>query len=452
MKSYSLLLILLVFPTPALAEISTLDEALALAYGHNPDLAAQQAKLRATDEQVSQALSNYRPNIDASGEAGLSKQKIDNGGLFSGDSSLKPRDAGVTITQPVFRGFRTAAGVHSAKATVKAGRAELLEAEQQLLLDTAKAYLDVVQAQELVEINRKNESDLKKYLEITRDRLRIGELKKTDVSQSQSRYTQARVARIQAENDLANSRVTFGRLVGEKPGTLKAPKLQLKQPATLEEAVAMAGENNPNVIAARYTKKAADSDVTVAEGSLLPEVELVGSANRGKDQNVQIRQQQDNFSVMAKMTIPLYRSGADYSKTRAAKQTVTQREMELRDMSNKAEEAARTSWQTLTAAREAISGNKEALEATDAALYGVKQEAKIGTRTTLDVLNAQQELLNARTSLVKATHDEAMAVLQLKAATGQLTAAAMKLPVILYDPDVNYNKARNKWAGLDITE
>ena len=450
MKRCLLLLILTAFPAAAMAEVNTLEEALSRAYAHDPALEAERAKLRATDEQISQALSNYRPNIDATAQAGRTRQKIDDGGFFSGDNSLKPRDAGLNITQPVFRGFRTQNSVASAKALSKAGQAALLQAEQQLMFDTAKAYLDVVQAQELLAINQKSEADLQEQLDITRDRLRIGELKKTDVSQAESRFKLAHVARLQAQNELDNKRVTFSRFVGEMPGVLSAPKTPFDIPDTLDTAIILARQNNPDIIAASYNQQAARADVKTAEGSLLPEVNIVGNANRGKDENVQIPQQQDNYSLMAKLTIPLYRSGADYSKARAAKQTKTQRDMELQDAENKAEEAARTAWQTLQTARAAITGNQEALEATDQALFGVKEEAKVGTRTTLDILNAEQELQSARIGLAKAVHDEAIAVLQVKASVGQLTAQRLNLDIKIYDPNDNYNKARNKWAGLDI--
>ncbi len=441
---------MLVASIPAYAEINTLEEALALAYQHDPGLDAQRAKLRATDEQVSQALSNYRPSIDATADTGRSKQDIVDQRLFPDHSTLTPRDAGVSVTQPVFRGFRTQGSVDSAKATVKAGRATLEDAEQQLMLDTAKAYLDVVQAQDLVEINRTNEKDLLQQLAITRDRLRIGELKKTDVNQAESRFKIAQVARLQAENELSNKRANFARLVGEMPGTLTPPTLTVDEATTLEDAVAIAQEENPNVVAASFTKEAARADVTVAQGSLLPEVSVVGSAAHNSGQNVTLPQRQDNYSLVAKVTVPLYRAGTDYSKTRAAEQTVTQRDLEYDDARNKAKESALTAWQTLVTARSSIDGDKEALDATDKALYGVKEEAKVGTRTTLDILNAQQELLNARTSLVKAVHDEAVAVLQVKAAIGRLTAQALNLPVNPYDPNDHYEKARDAWAGLSI--
>jgi TolC family type I secretion outer membrane protein len=443
---------LIAFPVSAMAEIQTLEEAWALAYQHDPGLQAQRAKLRATDEQISQALSNWRPSVDAEADAGKNHQTIADHGLFSGSSTLTPRDESITITQPIFRGFRTVGSVHSGKASIKAGRAALEDAEQQLLLDTGKAYLDVMQGQDIVRYNRRNEADLQEQLNATRDRFRVGELKKTDVNQAESRLKIATVARLQAETDLANSRVTFARLVGEMPGTLVPPRLALEQPKTKEEAVSLAEIKNPAVIAADYTREAADADVTIAEGSLLPEVSLVGSATRSVDQNPTIPQRQDSLSLIAKMTIPLYRSGTDYSKSRAAKQTVTERREEFEDARNKARESAGNAWQTLITSRDVITGDKEALDATDKALYGVKEEAKVGTRTTLDVLNAEQELLNARVSVAKAEHDEGLAVLQVRAAVGTLTAEALQLPVELYDPTVNYKKARNRWAGLDIAD
>jgi outer membrane protein len=175
----------------------------------------------------------------------------------------------------------------------------------------------------------------------------------------------------------------------------------------------------------------------------------VGNASHGVDQNVTLPQREDSFSVLAKVTVPLYRSGTDYSKSRAAIQTENQRHEELDDALNKSVETATTGWQTLMTAREGISVNKDAVNATDKALYGVREEAKVGTRTTLDVLNAEQELLNARLTLAKAEHDEKLAMLQLKASVGDLTAQSLHLPVEqLYDPKEHYDAVRNKWIGF----
>lgn len=432
----------LLFPLQGHAQ--TFEQALAMAYGHDPGLQAERAKLRAADEAVPQALSNWRPDLEASGNAGRDKENIEGFNY----PVLDPRGVKVSVLQPVFRGFRTVGSVDSAEAAVQAGRAELIDAEQQLLLDAAKAYLDVLEGQDILDLDRKNEEDLQKQLVITRERLNIGELGKTDVDQAQSRLEVAKATRLQAEGELLNKKRTYARLIGEMPGTLMPVDITLEKPSSEEEAITLAQHNNPKVIAAGYHKEAAHADVTVAEGNLLPEVSVEGSAARARDQNVTIPQRNDSFVVMAKMTIPLYRSGADYAKSRAAIQTADQRNMEMEDALNKAREVSANAWQALTTAREVIRVNKVAVTATDKALYGVKQEATVGTRTTLDVLNAHQELLNSRISLVKAEHDEKIAMLELKAATGTLTAEAMHLPVTAYDPAEHYKRVRNKWIGL----
>jgi len=445
MKHRLLLLGLVIVAMPLAAYAQTFEQALVLAYEHDPSLKAERAKLRAVDEGVSQALSNWRPDLEATGEAGRDKEDIQGVNPIE----LKPRNASLTLTQPVFRGFRTKGSVDSAEASVLAERAALVDAEQQLLLDASKAYLDVLEAQQVLDINVKNENALQKQLVITRDRLRIGELTKTDANQAESRLKVAAASRLQAEGDLLNKQKTYARITGQMPGILLPVSLTLELPATQEEAVETAKKNNPKVIAAQYNQQAARADVRVAEGSLLPEVSLVGNAARGVDQNVTLPQRDDSFSVLAKVTVPLYRSGSDYSKSRAAIQTENQRREELEDALNKSTENATNGWQTLMTAREVISVNKEAVDATDKALYGVREEAKVGTRTTLDVLNAEQELLNARLTLSKAEHDEKIAILQLKASVGDLTAQALHLPVEqLYDPKEHYDHIRNKWIGF----
>jgi len=430
--------------SPMAGHAQTFEQALAMAYSHDPGLQAERAKLRATDESVPQALSNWRPDLEATGSAGRDKENIQGFDY----PILDPRSARVSITQPVFRGFRTVGNVDSAEATVLAGRAELVATEQQLLLDASKAYLDVLQGQDVLELNRKNEDDLQNQLRITSERLKIGELKKTDVDQAESRLQVARAARLQVEGDLINKKRTYARIMGEMPGILLPVQITLEKPANEDEAVTLAQKNNPKVIAASYNTQAAKADITATEGSLLPEVSLEGAAARALEQNVTIPQRDDSFTIMAKMTIPLYRSGSDYAKSRAAIQMSEQRNMELDDEQNKAREAAANAWHALMTAREVSQVNEAAVSATDKALYGVKQEALAGERTTLDVLNADQELLNARINLVKAQHDEKVAIMELKADIGELTAGAMHLPVNPYDPADHYNRVRNKWIGL----
>lgn len=440
--------LLCLFAAPALAETQTLKDTMALAYQNNPALQAERAKLRATDEQVAQAMSGWRPNVEALAEAGESQQKISGRGFFNGSDTLTPRDAGITVTQPVFRGFRTQGAVKTAEAQVEAGRAMLRDAEQRLLFDAAKTFLDVVQSQQVLDLSRNNEDVLRQQLDATNSRFRVGEVTKTDVSQAESRLNAAMATRIRAEGDLANDRAAYLRLIGDMPGSLQPPNLVLPSPTSMDETVALAEKNNPLLIAASFNQDAAKSDVTTAQGSLLPEVNLVGNVSRGWEQSVMLPGRQDNATIMARVSIPLYKGGADYAKTRAAYQTVTQRRLELDDARHKVREAAVRAWQNLLTARAAIKANKSVVAAAALALQGVREENKAGTRTTLDVLDAEQELLNAKVNLVKAEHDEALAILQIKASVGELTAAALDLPVKPYDPKAHYDDIRNRWVGL----
>jgi TolC family type I secretion outer membrane protein len=435
------------------AEIQTLEQSLGMAYEKNPGLMAERAKLRATDEQVSSALSGYRPTIDAIAQGGRQTGYVSGDGYYAGASKLNPHSMSIEATEHLFDGFKTPATVDSAESSVKAGRAALQDAEQQLLLDASKAYLDVVQATENLKLNRENEQVLQKQLDITKDRFQIGELKRTDMDQARSRLKAAMVSRLQAEGDLANQRATFARLVGDMPGSLEIPKVALENPKTQDEAVVMALHNNPAIIAASHTYDAAKSDITAAKGSLWPQVDLVASSTRGWDQSTTITDRQNTSTIMARVTIPLYHAGTDYAKTRAMQQTSTQRRMELEYARHKAREQALNAWQALQTARSSIQGRKEVVEATAAALDGVEIESKVGTRTTLDVLNAQQELLEAKINYIKAQHDETYAIMQVKSAIGELTAAALHLPVAPYDQKKNYDEVHDSWIGFaDVEE
>jgi TolC family type I secretion outer membrane protein len=430
--------------SPVQAE--TFAEALATAYRSNPALAADRAKLRAVDEQIAEAESGFRPSVDAVASAGKAYQNPPL--MAGGDVDLSPRGAGVQFKQPLFRGFRTLGAVRAAKATVQAQQAMLQAAEQNLLLTAGTAYLDVLRDEAVLGLTRGNEEVLRKQMEATRDRFKVGEVTQTDVSQAASRLERATAARIQAEGALAATRATYARVVGDSPGTLTSPKLDLAEPKDQDEAVRRAEKDNPTVQAASFAIDAARENVTVAEGALLPELNLVGSASRGWDQSVMVTGRQDSSQIMAQVTIPLYRGGADYARTRAAKQTTAQMRLQQLDARNRAREGAVQAWQGLVTARAAILSDKAQVEAADMAYRGVKEESKVGTRTVLDELNASQEALDAKVALVKAERDEGVAILRTRAAVGTLTAAALALPVNLYDPTRHADEVSGKWAGF----
>jgi outer membrane protein len=433
------------------AEPQTFEQALTQAYLTNPTLQAERAKLRETDEQVSQALSNWRPDLEATANIGKTTQTINDSAtaaIPSSASTLTPRSAGLQLTQPLFRGFRTTSATRAAEKQVAAERANLEVIEQKLLLDSGTAYLDVVRDEALVQLDRNNEEVLRDELNATQERYKAGELGTTDIHQAESRVRRSEADRIKAEGNLANHRATYAHLVGDMPGTLQQPNLELANPSNLEETLNLAKNHNPIIQAASNSVDEAKEQVDLNAGSLLPEVDLVGNTQRQWDQSTFIPGRQDTSQILVQISMPLYKSGADYSRTRAAQQKVTEQRMRLEEARHQAFEDASSGWQNLLTSRSALEADLAEKDAADMALANVREEAKVGTRTTLDVLNAEQELIDAKAGILQTEHDTALAILQIRSATGTLTAEAMKLPVTIYDPERNYQKVRGQWIGF----
>ena len=435
------------------ASAQSLEEALAQAYANNPALGAQRARQRAVDESVPQALSGYRPTVRAT--AGVTRSggnSTFNGGETGSEATSK--SVGIQATQPLYDAT-VGPSVRRAERTVEAQRATLLSNEQQILLNAAQAYLDVVQNQAVLELQANNEQVLRRQLDAARDRFRVGEYTRTDVSQSESRLAASIASRISAEGTLQASRATYERIVGSMPGKLKAPKPRFKLPATLDEAVEMARSNNPTVLAATYTEAAQREAVDQQFGRLLPSANLSAQGTRnydpGRSQGVEIKRS-DNAQLTAQLTIPLYQAGLPEALTREAKHTANQARLQIEDSRRQAVETAISAWQALQTARASIESYQSQINAAQIALEGVRQEAQVGSRTVLDVLNQEQELLNARVNLVRAQRNEMVSAFNVLAAVGQLTAQQMNLPVQYYDPEPHYQQVRGKWTGTGVPE
>ncbi|WP_353859323.1 TolC family outer membrane protein [Azospirillum formosense] len=435
------------------ASAQSLEDALAQAYSNNPALAAQRARQRAVDETVPQALSGYRPTVRAT--AGITRNATNStfqGGETGSENNAK--SVGVTATQPLYDAT-VGPAVRRAERTVEAQRATVLANEQQILLNAAAAYLDVVQNQAVLELQANNEQVLRRQLDAARDRFRVGEYTRTDVSQSESRLAASIAARISAEGTLQASRATYERVVGSMPGKLKAPKPKFKLPGTLDEVVEMARSNNPSVLSATYTEAAQREAVDQQFGRLLPSANLSAQANRtidaGRSSGIDIKRQ-DGAQLTAQITIPLYQAGLPEALTREAKHTANQARLQIDDTRRQAVEAAISAWQGLQAARASIESYNSQIRAAEIALEGVRQEAQVGSRTVLDVLNQEQELLNARVNLVRAQRTEMVQAFTVLGAIGQLTARQLNLPVQYYDADTHYKQVRNKWIGTGVPE
>ena len=427
----------------------TLNEALSTAYNNNPTLGAQRSALRATDEGVPQALSNWRPTVTLNNNSGRTNLNFQNNPAGRSDLILSPNTTTLTATQPLYRGGRTTAATKSAEANVQAGRATLANTEQTVLLQVVTAYMDVLRDTAVLSLNRNNEQVLGKQLDASRDRFRVGEITRTDVSQAESRLARARSDRQQAEGNLTSSRATFQRIVGDMPATLQPPPKLNSLPANEEAATAIALEENPQVIAALFTEEASRYDIRAASGALLPTVNLSGVYTRTWDAGQTPNLRLDQAQALLGISIPLYEAGNTYSQVRQRRQINSQRMVQVEETRRLIRQNVVQAWENLTTARAVIVARKAQVSSSTVALDGVTQEAQVGSRTTLDVLDAEQELLDASVALVRAERDEFVASYTLHAATGRLTARSLGLPVQLYDPLENYSRVREKWFGTD---
>jgi outer membrane protein len=428
----------------------TLQEALALAYANNPTLQAARAALRATDENVPQALSGWRPTVQFSANAGIAEgysRSVTAGVPVTRPTDRTPAGLAATLVQPLYRGGRTEAQLRRAENQVLAARARLLATEQAVLRDTVAAYVAVIRDQEEVRLNRNNVTVLQRQLQATNERFRVGEITRTDVAQAESRLAGARAQLAEAEGRLQNSRALFTRLVGQAPGRLTAPQPLRAPVGSAEEARRIAMANNPAVVAALFDEAAGRDFIDVQMAALLPQANLQAQAFRN-DNAAQPGTRVTGQQITATITVPLYQGGAEYSAVRQARQEAQRLRQVLDEQRRLAAQQANEAWESLLATRVAVAAVRAQINAAEIALDGVRREAVVGNRTTLDVLNAEQELLNARVALVRALANQVTASHALAAAVGRLTARDLRLPVAAYDMEAYYNAVRNRWAGL----
>ncbi len=427
----------------------TLEEALATAYVLNPRLAAERARLRSTDEQVPQALSNWRPTVEAFGTVGKRWLDGNNKTVFgAANQDLLPRNYGAQVTQPLFRGGQTIAQTRAAENAVRAGRAQLDSIEQQVLLNATTAYMDVYREQAVLELQIRNEQRLARQLEATRDRFQVGEVTRTDVFQAEARLAGATAARVGAEGSLERSRATYRNVVGQVPGLLAQPSMPRDLPSTLDQAVTMAKRQNPDIVSAEFVERSSLDTVDRVRGELLPSMNLQGTAQRDHEATFE-GARTDELAALVNINVPLYQAGAVYSRLRQSKQNVVENRRLLDQTRQNAVEAATSAWNNLQTARAALTSFRKAVQANEVALEGVQREAEVGARTVIDVLDAEQELVDSQVNLVRAQRDEIVATFTLKTAIGELSAQALALPVEYYDPSVHYREVRDRWFGSD---
>jgi len=420
--------------------------------------------VRVIDENVSQALAGYRPKITATvtgGEQTLSTttraQPVPPNtsptySTLSGYNS--PVSVGGTISQTLFNGFQTANKTRQAESQVLAARATLKNTEQTVLLNAATAYMNLLRDSAILDLQRRNVEVLQEQLRQTRDRFNVGEVTRTDVAQSESRLAAGRSQVLTAEANYKASVATYRQVIGVNPGHLAAgTPVDRFSPNNLNGALNLAIGTHPSVTLAEFNVDVAIEAVKVAEGALYPTLSVQGSYQKNwlSTQSLSVMDAY-SASILGTLSVPIYQGGAEYSLIRQAKETLGQKRLDLDTSRDQVRQTVVQSWGQLEAAKANIEATQAQVQAAEIALNGVREEARVGQRTTLDVLNAQQELVNARVSLVTAQRDRVVASYTLLAAVGRLTPEVLGLRVPIYEPRVHYHQIRDSWAGVRIPD
>ena len=435
---------------PRIACAETLPDALVRAYQGNPQLNAERAKLRSTDEGVPQALSGYRPQVTVGLSAGLISLRNLLPDNTSQSAQLKPWVAGITLNQTLFNGYKTGNTVRQAEAQIRSGRESLRAVEQSVLLDGATAYMGVLSNQSLVEAQRLNVQFLRETLETTRTRLRVGDVPPTDVAQAEARYARATADLNNAEVALAISQATYTQVIGNPPAQLRpAETIDRYLPHSREEATDLAFKGHPAVLAAGFDVDVASTTIHVAESSLLPTITVQGNASHSSQSDPSFTTfRTDQASILGQMTAPIYDGGTAASQTRQAKELAAQSRQVLDQVHNQSRTAATGAWVANEGAKVAVTASESEVRAAGVALQGVQKEAAGGQRTTVDVLNSQQDLISAKARLIGAQRDRVIASYTLLSAIGKLDVKTLALNTPDYLPEVHYHQVRDAWHGL----
>ncbi|USG59904.1 TolC family outer membrane protein [Sneathiella marina] len=426
----------------------TLNEALAATYQNNPTLQAQRASVRGVDEDVSQALSGWRPEVIATANASAQHSNTNITNNPGGSKDTTPTQAALTVSQPVYTGGITTATTKSAEASVLAARESLLSTEQTIFQQAVSAYVNVLSDTAVVELNNNNTTVLRRQLEAAQDRFEVGEITRTDVAQAEARLADSISNLIQSEGNLRSTRANFERIVGKAPEDLVIPVIPTDFPESEDAALITALENHPDIKTAKFNEESSRHNIRATSGQLLPVISVDGTLAHGNEVSGS-GSWANTASIGAFLTVPLYQSGSVYSQVRQARQINSQRMQEIEEAVRLIRESVVQSWEQLETARSRIGSNQEAVRANTIALEGVEQEAQVGSRTTLDVLNAEQELLDSKVNLVLAQRDQYVAVYNVVASIGKLNARDLQLNVDYYDPAANYDRVRGKWVGTD---
>ncbi|WP_300543356.1 TolC family outer membrane protein [Maricaulis sp.] len=434
----------------------SLEETLALAYNSNPTLQAERARLRATDEQRVQAQAGRLPSVSAS--ASISRQHVESESTFvingqrvpsNSESDATPKNYSISASQAIYQGGRISGSIDQATAVIMAGRETLRATEQTVLVDAVTAFMDVRRDAEVVEIRRNNAEVLAQHLQAARDRFEVGEITRTDVAQAEARLSGAQAQLSAAQSQLSTSRAYYERVTGQPPATLSEPPALPDMPDALADAAEYAYASSPQLLAAQYAEQAARHAIRIARANLRPQVSLNASHSSARDSNFS-GDVRDSTVVRGEISVPLFTGGLNRSRVRAALAQEDEARFQVREARRQVTEGVTNAWSAYMASLAVIESSRQAVRANEIALDGVEQEAYVGIRTTLDVLDAEQELLESRLTLVTAERDSYVAGYRLLQAMGAVSASQLGLNVEIYDPAAE-DRSESGFPNLDLT-
>ncbi len=439
-------LLLMNMAAPAGAE--TMSGALARAYQGNPNLNQQRASLRATDENLPRASAGWLPTAAATAQGGYNYL---DGDLGNGHirKTTGPATLGFTVNQNLFNGNRTMNSVRQAESNILGAREVTRNTEQSTLLDGSTAYMNVLRDTAILDLRKNNIIVLEEQLRQTRDRFQVGEVTRTDVAQAEASLASARSDYFTAQANLQNSVATYRQVIGVEPARLEAARpIEQLLPRAMPTAIEVAFSEHPAIQAALHNVDAAELQVKLVEGELYPTVGVTGNVQQNFSANGFPSEHYFNASVLGQITVPIYAGGEVFARARQSKELLAQARLQADQQRDAVRAIVVSSWGQLDTAKAVILSSQAAVRAAEIALNGIREEARVGQRTTFDVLTAQQTLLNARVSLVTAQRDRVVASYTVMAAIGKLTAANLNLTVIAYDPTIHFNQVKDKWIGL----
>lgn len=438
---------------PGAAE--TLGGALSKAYGSNPDLNAQRASVRATDENIPRQMSGWRPRVSATADAGVNYVDAYDfpSASANGHTRTYPRGVGLQIQQNLYNGNRTANGVRQAESAVLAARETLRNTEQTVLLNAVTGYMNVLRDTAILGLRRNNIDVLEQQVRQTRDRFNVGEVTRTDVAQVEAQLAGARADALTAQSNLAASLAVYRQVVGTPPKSLAPGKpIERALPKNVAAAVASSQSEHPLIQSAMHNVDAAEVNVKLVEGELLPTLNVTGTLARRYDAGGYSGAKSNSAQAVATLTVPIYEGGETYARVRQAKEQLSQARIQTDSVRDQVRMQAVSNWGLWENSRGQLQAAQAQVQAAEIALAGVREEAKVGQRTTLDVLVAQQTLLNARVGLVTAQRDRVVTSYSVLNAIGRLSAGKLGLSVAAYNPQTHFDQVKGKWFGLQTPD